>query len=420
MPFGYIPHKILRKNVILNLEDTRQSKFDEGVYINKKRTYNMVRKMKILSVYISTPGEDAAWWRISNIVKMLRSAGHEVNVVHYVKRSSYEKLQNKERYEQDTFVMTSIPTVHLKHLKILRNGDYDLVYGNMQGGAFCSLLGKVTKTPLFFDMHDIADKFFYLDKLNIGFKYLRDLSDFAMGSFTQFLDLRFSDRVVCASHKMVEYLHSEKKIPLERIVYLPNGVDLEFFKPLNSERSRNMKQQLGLEDKIVFGYIGSNQKWQTINNFVEAAKRIDGDDIAFIVVGGEKKSKEGNLFFMPKVPRVYVRDYYSVCDVLVLPRLVHPTLQLSAPTKFAEYVAMGKPVLVTDVGDAADFVRKYKCGIVVENNKPESLVKGILEFKDSSTNERETMGKNSRKLAENEFDWNKNIDNLLKAIVEVA
>lgn len=410
MPFS-ITQDTLEK---CNLKNTQQSKFDEGVYINKKRTYNMVRKMKILSVHISTPGEDAAWWRISNIIKILRSAGHEVDVVHYVKRSSYEKLENKEQYVNHSFVITSPMSVHIKHLKILLKNQYDLVYGNTHSGAFISFPGKLTKIPLIFDMHGgLVEEFLLENEFSLNPSFL---SRFIQKKLIDFADLRFSDKIICVSHKMIEYLHDQKSVPLEKMDYVTNGVDLEFFKPINDEKVENLRKQLGLEDKLVFGYVGNFQKWQGVENFIEAARKNDDKDLAFLIVGGEKKLRENNIILIPKVPRTQVPDCYSVCDVLVLPRPSHPATEIAAPTKFAEYVAMSKPILTTNVGDAAGFVREYKCGIVVEDNKVENLTKGLNEFRGKSDDELKRMGRNSRMLAENEFDWAKVGTNLLKAI----
>ena len=370
--------------------------------------------MKILSVCTSVPGEDAAWWRISNIARILEANGHEVHFVHYCRKASYEKLENKELYADHSFVVTSPMSVHIKHLKILCANHYNLVYGNDLTATFCSLLGKLTKTPLILDIHGGDVEEFLLEN---GFSFNPAfLSRFTLKKFIDFADLRFSNKIICISHKMIEYLHNQKGVPLEKIAYVTNGVDLGFFKPVNDEKVGNMRKQLGIENKLVFGYIGNFQKWQGVENFIEAAKRIDDKDLAFLIVGGEKGSREDNIVFMPKIPRAQVPDYYSICDVLVLPRPSHPATEIAAPTKFAEYAAMEKPILTTDVGDASEFVREYKCGIVVDDNKVENLVKGIIEFKNKSEDEFKRMGRNSRKLAENEFDWKKVKINLLKAV----
>jgi len=370
--------------------------------------------MKILSVCVSTPGESAAWWRISNIARILESNGHEVHFVHYCRKSSYEKLENKEQYADHSFVMTSPMGVHIKHFKILLKSHYDLVYGNTHPSVFISLPGKLTKMPLIFDMHGgLVEEFLLENEFSLNPSFL---SKYILKKFIDFADLRFSDKIICVSHKMIEYLHNQKSVPLEKMAYVTNGVNLEFFKPVDNEKVENMRKQLGIEDKRVFGYIGEFQKWQGVENFMEAAKRIDDKDLVFLIVGGEKESRESNIVFIPKIPRAQVPDYYSICDVLVLPRPSHPATEIAAPTKFAEYTAMGKPILTTDVGDAAGFVREYKCGIVVGDNKPENLREGINEFKEKSEKELEIMGINSRRLAENEFDWEKVRINLLKAM----
>ena len=370
--------------------------------------------MKILSVCVSNPGESADWWRISNIARILESNGHEVHFVHYCRRLSYEKLENKGQYADHSFVMTSPMTVHLKHLKILRNGDYDLIYGNTHYAAFCSMLGKLTKKPLIFDMHGgLVEEFLLENEFNLNPSFM---SRFILEKLIDFAVLHFADKIICVSNKMIEYLRSQKDVPFEKMAYVTNGMNLEFFKPMDNKKVKDMRNRLGLENKLVFGYIGNFQKWQGVENFIEATKRTKDKDLIFHIVGGERRLRKNNIIFIPKIPRAQIPDYYSACDVLVLPRPNHPATEIAAPTKFAEYAAVGKPILTTNVGDAAKFVREYRCGIVVEDNKPENLIKGINKFKNKSGIELKEMGGNSRKLAEKEFDWDKAGKNLLKAV----
>jgi glycosyltransferase involved in cell wall biosynthesis len=358
--------------------------------------------MRILSVCIGVPGESAYWWRISNIVRILESKGHEVYFVHYCRNRSF-------------FFVRDYLETQIKHIRLLHNEKYDLVYGNGNLGAVCSLLGKFfTRIPLIFDMHGgLVEEFLLSNKISLNPLFF---VKFALVKLVDFMDLQFSDRIICVSKKMIEYLHTRKNIPFEKMAYVTNGVDLKFFKPMSDEIVEQKRRELGLEDKFVFGYIGYFQKWQGVENFIEAARRINDKKLHFLIVGGERKLKENGITLIPKIPRSQTPLYYSMCDVLVLPRPSHPATEIAAPTKFAEYTAMGKPILATDVGDAANFVRDYKCGIVVKNNSIENLVKGIIEFKNKSEEEIKRMGKNSRALAENEFDWEKVGKNLLKAI----
>jgi hypothetical protein len=74
--------------------------------------------------------------------------------------------------------------------------------------------------------------------------------------------------------------------------------------------------------------------------------------------------------------------------------------------RFVEYAPMDKPLLVTNIGDAAMFVKRYMCGLVIHNN-PRNLKEGFRAFRELSEGELQRIGENSRKLAQEEFDWNK-------------
>lgn len=377
--------------------------------------------MKIFSIAPSILGDTAMSKRIFNIARLLSSLGHEVHLVQYTRKSIWDR-GNENYYDfyddlHNVFLDLSY-TTHLRHLEELCRDKYDLVYGNTHGGTFLSLLGKLKETPLIFDMHGgIVEEFLLENDARwgkISFNFLKN-------TFIDIMNIRFSDKIVCVSKKMINYLNEEKGVPQEKMAYITNGVDLEFFKPSDEGKVSEIREQLGLEDRLVFGYIGGLAKLQGLENFIEAARKTNNRKIAFLIVGGDKKHivKENNIIFVPRVTRTQVPLYYSVSDILVLPRPSHPATEIAAPTKFAEYVAMNKPVLVTNVGDAAYLVRKYGCGIVVKNNAIKSLLKGIEDFRSKTEMELNEMGRNSRKLAENEFDWNNikdNLDKLIKSI----
>ena len=386
--------------------------------------------MKILSITTSRLDDGAASWRIRNIAERLQAKGHNVHLVQFVTRFALKHLP-ESRESQDRSRLTSLiplpyldPLIHIRLLRLVKRERPDLIYANGVWAAFASIIAKkVTRTPFVFDMHGLL-----LEEFLLYYPHpYKPIHSFTwvwpfFYKFIEFVIFRFSDNIICVSLKMVDYLHEQKDVPLEKIRCITNGVDLEPFKPGDNNNGdiQALKKHLGLENKLIFGYAGGYQKWQGLENFLEAAMNIDDDSIAFVIVGGEASRRQGNIVFLPRVSRRQLRDYYLLSDVLVLPRFSHPATQVAAPTKFAEYVAMGKPVLVTDVGCAADFVRAYNCGIIVRNNEPEELAQGIRQFKVKNKAELKMMGEQSRKLAENEFNWDKLTTDLLKMIEEIA
>jgi glycosyltransferase involved in cell wall biosynthesis len=244
------------------------------------------------------------------------------------------------------------------------------------------------------------------------------LSAFAGNKIVDFLNSHASNRIFCASRKMRNYLIIEKGISSEKIIYLPNGVDLNFFKNVMNSDTRRIKERIG--KKFLFGYIGGLQKYQGLESFIQAAEKILESDIAFLVVGAQHSYKKNNIHFFTKVPYSKIVNYYALCDAFILPRPSHISLEIAAPTKFSEYCAMGKPILTTNVGDPADLVKRYKCGIVIKDNQPNTIEEGILELKSKSRDELFKMGKQARRLAEDEFDWNKIVNNLLSEINNIS
>lgn len=360
--------------------------------------------MKILSVCTSIPGNNSMWLRISKIGEMLESKGHEVHFIHYIRKRSYNEIKNPDDFKNHSFVIVSSLTVHIKHLKFLKKGNYDLVYGNTASSAFISLLGKVTKVPLLFDMHgDIVEEFLIGNKFSLFSSFLPIL---IYKKLVNSISLRLSNHIITVSNEMINNLNLNKGIPLEKMSYITNGIDLDLFKP-SKNKNLDLKKKLGIENKFIFGYIGALDKWQGVDRFIDAAREINDKNTIFLIVGCEKSKRENNIVYVPKVPYSQITSYYSICDVLTLPRPHHISTEVAAPTKFAEYTAMEKPILTTNVGDAANLVKKYKCGIVTEGDSPKNIVDGISEFLNLSKKQLDIMGKNSRKLAEKEFDLKK-------------
>ncbi|NPV51542.1 MAG: glycosyltransferase family 4 protein [Candidatus Methanofastidiosum sp.] len=363
--------------------------------------------MKILSVVLGIPPKNSAQWlRIKKQMDILSTLGNDVEICFYAREG--KNLQFNPPFEY-SLINVSPVNVHFKHfLKVLDN-NYNLVFCNLSKTSFISSLSKIKGVPLILDNHgdSVSERQLLFNPGILESLYHKVLS---------FLSFRLSDRIICVSTSMIKDL-KERGIPEEKLYYVTNATDLDFFKPLEKDEINETKMNLGLTDKLTFGYIGSGERWQGLDNLIKASKIMEDNDIFFLFAGFSKNEKRTyNSLFLPRVPREEVKFYYGVCDVLVLPRPYHKATEVAAPTKFAEYAAMGKPILTTNVGDAAGLVRKYNCGIVVDDNSPKNLLMGIRKFKSLPKRELLEMGENSRKMAEKEFSMEKMKQDLKKVI----
>jgi len=344
--------------------------------------------------------------------------GHEVDYVHYCREKAHGRLLERQSngYSHIYERVSGIDSL-IRHLKRMLRERYDIVYANTHDSAFISTLGRLIDVPLVFDMHGaVVQEVIFLNRdSGLSYAFLRRL---AATKVMDFLGLMLSDKIVCVSKRMVGYLEG-KGIPSSRLARITNGVDLDFFAHRDSLRTRQLRTELGFGEKLVFGYVGGDAKWQGIKSLVKAAETVKDRDIGFLIVGGAQVPCDANIKLIPRVPHSQIREYYDACDVLVLPRPKHFVTEVAAPTKFAEYVAMGKPILTTPVGDAAELTKQFRCGIIVPKDDAESIAQGICDFSDLKPEELGEMGRNSRRLAELVFDWNKIGVDLERAIEDV-
>lgn len=381
----------------------------------------LMADLRILSATFGVPDPHAAQWiRALGIAKGLKHEGNEVKLVNFMRRRCIDGFT----YCLNELDPRLIPSLGVdgfyRSSKLLQEYKPDLIFANTHIPACMFALSAFRRTPLVFDMHGfvVDERKMLAEGRRLPWAYCQILTNL----LTEYFAIKSSDKVLCVSHHMIHYLGQMKKVRHDKMEYVTNGVDLNLFKPLRGGEVFEIKRKLGLENKFVFGYMGGLETWQGVEKFVDAARFVKDKELGFLIVGGDDAYVSGNVVKLKKIPRNQVPYYYSACDVLVLPRPKHIATEVAAPTKFAEYAAMGKPVLVTNVGDPALFVKKYRCGIVIRDNNPTNLKEGFCAFKELSDRELRRMGKNSRKLAEEEFDLNKilaKLDFTLTKLVEI-
>ncbi|MGH9276517.1 MAG: glycosyltransferase family protein [Acidimicrobiales bacterium] len=86
----------------------------------------------------------------------------------------------------------------------------------------------------------------------------------------------------------------------------------------------------------------------------------------------------------------------------------------ATPTKLGEYLACGLPVVVSPgLGDMDSFVRRYECGVVVEDPTDDGLDRAAREL--DRVLEDPATGTRCRSLAEEHFNLDRGVDQLIAA-----
>jgi glycosyltransferase involved in cell wall biosynthesis len=162
----------------------------------------------------------------------------------------------------------------------------------------------------------------------------------------------------------------------ERVALVPNG--FPGWAPLSSMALS--RSGVGIRSRYVVGYVGSFNGYEGLEALIEAVAvlRKGGVDVALLLVGsgeprgfgagqllacpitlGYRRRAEqlgvSDFLFMPgRVSPDLADAYYSLLDVVVIPRLPLAVCELVSPMKPLEAAAHGKRVLMSDVAPLAD------------------------------------------------------------------
>ena len=205
--------------------------------------------------------------------------------------------------------------------------------------------------------------------------------------------------------------------PVERVVYVPNGIDRQRFSDLDPARAQSLRAQLGLGEGPVTLYVGSlSSPSHPLELLLEAFTRVSSKLASarlLIVGGGEDYAQIGQqvqamnlqdrVTLTGRVDPSQIPDYYLLGDVSVDPVHDDPTARARSPLKLFESMATGTPVLTSDVGDRREHLGGDQAGLLVPPGSAGALAEGLLYLLDNPAL-RQTMGNRGQELAE-QFYW---------------
>ncbi|HLY60758.1 MAG TPA: TIGR04063 family PEP-CTERM/XrtA system glycosyltransferase [Terriglobia bacterium] len=175
-------------------------------------------------------------------------------------------------------------------------------------------------------------------------------------------------------------------IPAEKVLVVPNGVDVEYFQP--RLRDTQVAATLGLTGEgPVFGFIGTMFAFEGVEELVAAIPQVVArfPKVQFLIVGGgqrERQVKEsvgslncGNsINLVSRVPHDQVRALYTVVDCMVYPRRSIRLTELVTPLKPLEAMAMQKTVLASNIGGHREMVEHDHTGMLFQAGDAGALV----------------------------------------------
>jgi len=127
----------------------------------------------------------------------------------------------------------------------------------------------------------------------------------------------------------------------------------------------------------------------------------------------------GTIEFKEQVLYRDIPDLLHGCDLLIVNRNSDAYSHYGFPTKWGEYLATGKPTLVTNVGNLAEYLEAGKEALFANPDQPESLADAIIK-RYKNYHYYENLGARGREKALQLFDHQKHADRLASLMQKVA
>ena len=219
-------------------------------------------------------------------------------------------------------------------------------------------------------------------------------------------------------------------VPDHKIVFNPNGVDAEQFRP--NIGGDGVRENFGIgKDVIVAGFVGSFGPWHGVLELARAITQIPvGVRLRFLLIGAGKLREEtetiiseaglsDRVIFTGGLAHEKVPAYLDACDILVSP---HVPLEdgsdfFGSPTKLFEYMAMAKGIVASRLGQIGDVLQHEKNALLVEPKNIEELCNALIRLA-GSTELRTRLGQQARRDVEDKYTWNHNAQRVISAYRE--
>ena len=196
-------------------------------------------------------------------------------------------------------------------------------------------------------------------------------------------------------------------IPPERATWIPSGAPSDLIQP---EEKGSCRRALELPaDSFLLGYVGSEMgDVDLLIPFVRSL-RAKHSAVRLALIGPKYRhgrlsdaEARGDIINFGGVPFSKLSTYLGACDAFILPLRDTVFNRTRWPNKFGDYLAAGRPILSSDVGDVARIVAEEQCGMVWRDLQDLSDAAVTLLEDDSVSQE---MGARARQVAENRLSW---------------
>ncbi|CUS02148.2 D-inositol 3-phosphate glycosyltransferase 2 [Candidatus Promineifilum breve] len=229
-----------------------------------------------------------------------------------------------------------------------------------------------------------------------------------------------ADRLIAATPAELAQLNWLYGAPMDKVIVIPPGVDLQRFQPIPSTEAKN-RVGIPCGDKNIM-FAGRIEPLKGIDTLIQAMALIRQrypdvmENTCVAIIGGDPWADNPDaemarlqalreelgindlVLFLGAKDQDVLPNYYAAAEMVVMPSHYESFGMVAL-----EAMAMGRPVIASEVGGLAYLVQDGVNGYHVPTRDPEALAERIYELL-TNVDCREAMGIAARQYAER-FDW---------------
>ncbi|HHY94303.1 MAG TPA: glycosyltransferase family 4 protein [Firmicutes bacterium] len=224
------------------------------------------------------------------------------------------------------------------------------------------------------------------------------------------LELRLATGVVSVTPELARWADAHRGSNRRCATVIPNGANVELMKPIANPDV----QQFGLEQGYYVVFVGALAGWQGIDDMLAAVDSpLWPQGVRLVICGGGREAA--------KVERAGARNsriaYLGVVPYAKVPELISGSLAglapktdpgglfgAWAPLKVFEYLACGRPAIVSDLPGLRELIEYGEAGLTIPCGDPTAIALAVAWIAEHPE-ERERMGLRARTLAEARYSW---------------
>jgi L-malate glycosyltransferase len=215
----------------------------------------------------------------------------------------------------------------------------------------------------------------------------------AMAKLTRWYGLRHADRVQVLSDEIGKELVAIG-VPTERMIRIPNGIDLQEFRPLSAAARRSLRRELELpEAGVIVMFVGRVVDYKGIQDLFAAWPRLQRPEAQLVIVGATQEQRIDAP--QRSIVRGWVDDplrYFQAADVFV-----HPSHADGMSNSVLEAMACGCALVATEHGATKGFLTAEQDALLVPVSDSVAL-SSALQRVVTDGKLRERLAANAREL----------------------